>query len=61
MPSKDVNPISDAIKIVVDEYRTLVKKHPSKPPVPLSVEGGGEGLRAVMERFGVRPNRNFPE
>ena len=58
MPSKDANPISDAIKIVVDEYRTLVKKHPAKPASPVRGEGH-EDLASVMKRFGIGPNRRW--
>lgn len=58
MPSKDVNPISDAIRIVVDEYRTLVKQHPSKPAAPVRA-AGREDLSSVMKRFGIRSNRGW--
>jgi hypothetical protein len=59
LPSKNANPISDAIRIVVDEYRTLVKEHPSRPPSSVGADGGREGLAAVMKRLGMGPNRKF--
>lgn len=61
MPSKNANPISDAIRIVVDEYRTLVKEHPSKPAVPAPSEDRGRpgGLAAIMKRHGIGPNRRW--